>query len=184
MNRCKKCGRLKSKSKQHICTDTSWNKGKKMSKEYVENLRIRMLKLHKEGKIGTLGRFKKGHIISEESKKKMSLSQKGKKKPWVKPKPIPKGMFAGDKNPNWKGGIMLSTKFLRKSRQYKIFRLAVLERDNYKCIWCGEFRKELLEVDHIKPFALFPELRLAIDNGRVLCRSCHLKTDTYAGKTR
>jgi hypothetical protein len=143
-----------------------------------------MLKLHREGKIGDKGRFKKGHIMSVETRKKLSSSLKGMKHPWVKPKPIPKGMFAGSKNPNWKGGIMLTTKLLRKSREYKLFRLSVLERDNYKCIWCGENDLKLLEVDHIKPFALYPELRLAIDNGRVLCRKCHMTTGTYAGNTK
>ena len=28
-------------------------------------------------------------------------------------------------------------------------------------------------------FSLFPELRLAIDNGRVLCVPCHKKTYSY-----
>jgi len=60
------------------------------------------------------------------------------------------------------------------SFEYKLWRTAVFERDKYTCVWCGH--KGYVEADHIKPFALFPELRFAIDNGRTLCRPCHVTT--------
>lgn len=73
-----------------------------------------------------------------------------------------------------------STKYkrIRKSKEYKLWRKAVFERDDYTCIWCGQ-RGGYLNADHIKPFALFPELRFAIDNGRTLCVDCHKKTGTW-----
>lgn len=52
---------------------------------------------------------------------------------------------------------------------------------DYKCVICGKGGK--LQSDHIKPFALYPELRFDVNNGRTLCISCHIKTDTYGGKT-
>ena len=36
-----------------------------------------------------------------------------------------------------------------------------------------------LEVDHIKRFSVFVELRFTVDNGRTLCAPCHRKTKTY-----
>jgi len=69
---------------------------------------------------------------------------------------------------------------IRSSLEYKLWREAVFKRDNWACIWCGN--KGKLNADHIKPFAYYPELRFAIDNGRTLCVKCHKSTDTYANK--
>lgn len=63
------------------------------------------------------------------------------------------------------------------------FRTAVFKRDNYTCQLCGQ-RGGRLQVDHIKPYCAFPELRTDISNGRTLCVSCHKKTDTYGSKAR
>lgn len=69
---------------------------------------------------------------------------------------------------------------IRTSKEYKLWRQVVKERDNFACIWCGSTKS--IEADHIKPFALFPELRFAIDNGRTLCKECHKTTENYARK--
>lgn len=79
----------------------------------------------------------------------------------------------GKNHPYWKGGIAVINEGMRKTLEYKLWRKAVIERDNYTCIWCGS--KKEIHADHIKPFALYPELRFAIDNGRVLCKDCHRK---------
>lgn len=63
---------------------------------------------------------------------------------------------------------------------YHGWRTLVLRRDGRKCVLCGS--SERLEVDHIKPFSTFPDLRYTLSNGRVLCHECHKKTDTYGGK--
>lgn len=120
----------------------------------------------------------KGFKQSEEAKRKISESRKGKKL-----SESHKGKLSeshkGEKNPNWKGGITPKNMKIRKSKEYRLWRKAVFERDYYKCVWCGAGGN--LNADHIKQFALFPELRFAIDNGRTLCVPCHRTTKTYGG---
>ncbi len=86
----------------------------------------------------------------------------------------------GDKNPNWKGGITPVHLAIRSSREYKLWRKAVYERDNYTCVWCGvKGNGRNLNADHILPFAIHEDLRLEVYNGRTLCIDCHKKTDTW-----
>ena len=84
----------------------------------------------------------------------------------------------GKKHWNWRGGKSSENKIIRSSIEYKLWRNAIFERDNYMCRFCNQ-RGGNLEADHIKPFALYPELRFAIDNGRTLCVPCYRKTNTY-----
>ncbi len=135
----------------------------------------------KKMSLASIGRKK-----SLEARKKMSISKKGCI-PWNKGK---KNVYSletiremsnakkGQKSNLWKGGITPVNTMIRASLEYKLWRKSVFERDNYICIWCGQ-KGGKLSVDHIKPFALYPELRFAIDNGRTLCIDCHRKTDTW-----
>jgi 5-methylcytosine-specific restriction endonuclease McrA len=89
----------------------------------------------------------------------------------------------GSNNKRWKGGITPINFKIRNSTQYKLWRKAVFERDNYTCVWCGDKNgvghRVILNADHIKPFAYYPELRLNVNNGRTLCLDCHKKTPSY-----
>lgn len=139
-----------------------------------------------------------GRKRSEETKRKIGDSHKGVKSVnWIGGKPKcgkcnkeldnrnAKFCFThrvirhktGDKSHFWKGGITPLNMKIRHSIEYKLWRRSVLERDKNTCVWCGSTEK--LHVDHIKRFSDYPELRFAIDNGRVLCVACHLTTDTY-----
>ena len=135
-------------------------------------------------------RFKKGgsswnvglHIpVSEETKKKLSQAMIGRKKS-IETRKKMSDANKGEKCHFWKGGIAPMNKIIRISVEYRLWREAVFKRDNWTCIWCGQRGGEL-HADHIKPFALYPELRFSIDNGRTLCVPCHKTTDTYGGKT-
>lgn len=179
-NKGKKIGNLWPNSGQFKKGHSPWHKGKK--DVYSEETRRKMGE-PKKGKPnwrkGVIGVYKytdaqkkalsdlmrSKHIVaSEERKRKISDANRG------------------ENNGQWKGGITPIHGRIRNSHEYKLWRRAVYERDKYTCVWCGDNRGGNLEADHIKPFADYPELRFAIDNGRTLCKSCHQKTDTYGGK--
>lgn len=113
------------------------------------------------GGVKPVGMLGKKH--TEEFKKMMSdyCKETGMRPP----------VLTGRNHWNWKGGITPKNVGIRNSPEYKLWHKAVLERDRWMCVWCGS--KEEIEADHIKPFAMYPELRFAIDNGRTLCRKCH-----------
>ena len=157
-----------------------WNKGKKHSDEHRKHLSesAKVRKITPEGRIkksnSTKGSknpfFGKRH--TDETKKKISIVGTGRKNP----------SHSGANHENWKGGGMRTAdKIIRQSSEYRIWRRAVFERDNWTCIWCFK-RGGVLNADHIKRFSDYPELRFAIDNGRTLCEPCHRTTDTYGNR--
>ena len=173
---------------------TGWNKGIPMSEETKKKLSIAHTgkKLSEETKI----KIKKwmiennpfqGKHHSEESKKKFRQKMVGRKlNPEHRVKVIKTLIFGdvkGEKSHGWKGGISPINARIRSTKPFREWRKSVFERDGYKCVLCG-FESKSNHVDHIAPFALYPELRFSLDNGRVLCVKCHRETDTYGGKSR
>ncbi len=75
-------------------------------------------------------------------------------------------------------GVSTHNEKLRHGERYRAWRQAVFVRDDFTCQDCGT-RGGVLNADHIHPFALFPELRFNVENGRTLCRECHLQTPTF-----
>lgn len=89
----------------------------------------------------------------------------------------------GELSWHWRGGDIPEDQRLRNSLEYAAWRSAIYTRDDFTCQLCG-IRGGPLNADHIKPFALFPELRLELSNGRTLCEPCHRATPTYGVRTR
>jgi 5-methylcytosine-specific restriction endonuclease McrA len=84
------------------------------------------------------------------------------------------GQTTGEKNRNWKGGVTSENNRIRKSEEYINWRKAVYIKDRYTCQKCGHQYTNIV-AHHIKSFEDFPELRFDVENGMVLCRSCHLR---------
>lgn len=120
------------------------------------------------------GLFEKGHIDlvpkklrghSEETKQKISAVQRTMNR-------------RGENSPLWQGGKRTERKKAMSTYQYRDWRKAVFTRDKFTCVSCNT-KGVYIEADHIKPWCAFPDLRYEIDNGRALCRPCHLLQDTH-----
>jgi len=144
-----------------------------------------------------------GRVRSEETRRKISEVQRGRKLTaehkqhvreaalargfgkWMKGRKLPintrrkmSQSARGSLAPNWKGGISRANLIIRGSLDYRLWREAVFQRDNWTCQKCGN-RGGDLEAHHIKPFAYFPDLRFEVSNGQTLCRKCHQETPSY-----
>jgi hypothetical protein len=125
-----------------------------------------------------------GKQMSVETKEKISKKRLGfkfTKESIEKMKQSHKGLLAGEKHPNWRGGISRAYKTGYYSLKYKEWRISVFERDHYTCMCCGKVGG-YLTAHHIKSFAHYPELRFSLSNGVALCEDCHKLTDNYRGK--
>jgi len=108
------------------------------------------------------------------------------KKPWNWNKERPE--ISGERHWNWKGGITPLTHLIRNCFEYRQWRSDVFTRDNFTCVLCGA-SGTCLEADHFPKLfssvmkeyeiktleqALSCEELWNINNGRTLCKSCHL----------
>jgi len=192
-----------------------WNKGKKLhythgmlGRKQTRGARERMSEAQKElWASGFYANRKKGGFPEgcpswNKGKKCPQISQslKGKKMPWVAEtnRRLKKGFQKG--HPNYfKGeGKTPVKKLIRHLLQYKNWREAVFERDNYTCQECGARGVELHADHYPKSFAqiifenniksleeaIMCDLFWNLDNGRTLCVPCHEETDNYMWKAR
>lgn len=128
-----------------------------------------------------------GRILAEESRQKISKTR------------IERGVAKGKNNNNWKPPEERKcylNSAIRESSISKQWKKDVMKRDEYKCVQCGAER--CLEIDHIKPMSYIMKKNdiktleeafvcaelWELNNGRVLCETCHKKTDTYSYRAR
>ncbi len=165
-------------TEEHIRNMCKAQKGRIVSPDHRRKLseanRGKIPSLETREKISKTNR---GRVVSDGWRRKISDAQRGRKRPEsVRQK------FVGERSHFWKGGVTKKNQIIRSSSEYKRWRLSVFERDKFTCVIC-KTKGSFLNADHIKPFALYPDLRFDINNGRTLCRECHVKTDTFGRRS-
>jgi len=135
----------------------------------------------------------KGRHLSEDTRKKLSKAIKGKhrsKETKRKISEAKKGKRAsiatefkkGERHPNWKGGITSKNTKLWRSKEYQLWQKAILEKNNYTCQICGDNTRGKLHAHHLWQKSKFPELMFEIRNGITLCKKCHKKIHKKKGR--
>ncbi len=125
----------------------------------------------------------KGRTHSSDARRKMGEVQKGNKKRLGKPFTPEQLAYhkqhcftpSGEAHWNWKGGITPENTKQRGLGQYDQWRKAVYARDNYTCVDCGDNRGGNLNAHHLHSWSEYPEHRLDVNNGIMLCVDCHAK---------
>jgi len=153
----------------------------KISRSMIGKKRSEAVKFKiSEGMMGNKSAF--GRKVSNETRERLRKANTGKRHSEDTKRKLSllmKGRNSGSDHYLWKGGSKNRERNrIMESYEYRTWRKEVFERDDYTCQECGR-RGGDLNADHIKPFALYPDLRFDVDNGRTLCVGCHRKTPTY-----
>ena len=83
------------------------------------------------------------------------------------------GKYVGEKSPTWNPNKTDEERQDdRKYVGYYQWRKIVFERDNYTCQKCGQ-RGGKLRAHHKESYCDHKNLRLVVENGVTLCKTCH-----------
>ena len=131
-------------------------KGSRYQREETKE-KIRLLNTGKKhSKEINLTKGRKGHIVTEEMRRKISESR------------------LGEKHPLWKGGVTSLRRLLVGSAKYKAFRSKMFKRDNYMCQNCGHIGG-YIHLHHIIPQSKNKDLIMNENNVKTLCLDCHVE---------
>lgn len=82
---------------------------------------------------------------------------------------------SGSKNKWWRGGITIPSRVTRNSREYRVWRKSVLERDSYSCTKCDRPNNSLYV--HIMGKTVSEWTKdLSVSCAYTLCRDCHYES--------
>ena len=111
------------------------------------------------------------HYMSEQIRKKLSDSNRGKTRNYSEEKREQKRLsFTGKNNPKWKGGITPECNKRVGRRVWRKIRQQVWKRDNYTCQTCGK-NNILLVAHHKIPYRISKDD--SPSNLISLCSKCH-----------
>ena len=141
-----------------------------LGKKLSEETKKKLSDSHK-GKTPTKGKHWK---LSEETKMRIGLANKGKTRTEEQKQEmsrIRKGLLAGEKHPNWMGGKSFE---LYTVDWTETLRVSIRERDRYICKTCGKKQGDIAhDIHHID----YDKKNCNPDNLITLCHSCHTKTN-------
>jgi endogenous inhibitor of DNA gyrase (YacG/DUF329 family) len=199
---CKQCGKefevqKNCKDKRRYCSKECYYRGKIGSIPYNKGKKSPEISRGKIGKkrpdmIGSTKGFKKGNIPFNKNTKGIMKSNIGSFKkgtiPHNKGKHFPQ--VSGSKNKNWKNGITPLMENIRKSLEYKEWRLKIYERDRFLCQMpnCDKTER-IINAHHVIKFSdIIDKYNIKtleeaigclglwdINNGIILCKKCHKK---------
>lgn len=151
----------------------SWIKGKLHTEESKAMMRLAKLgRTLTEEQKRKISASCKGKIISPARRLKLSIAHRGLKKPWAAETGRKQALKQrGANHWNWKNGNSRAYKTGYYSIEYKNWRREVFVRDSYICKSCGS--RNPLQAHHIKGFTEYPLLRFDANNGVTLCKDCH-----------
>lgn len=151
-------------TEEHRTNSSKAQQGKKLSEEHKKKLSLAL-------------KGRKGKKHTQETKNKISVSKKGKPsgrrghKASLETRFTMSNAASGKNSSFWKGGICSEERIIRRSLKYRLWKEAVLAKDNHTCQSCGSKKRPCAH--HIKAFEDYPSLRFDVSNGQVLCRKCH-----------
>lgn len=203
---CQKCN--KEFTKPYTCSKKEWEKRKFCSQSCANSVNLNG-KLFKKGEVSLL-KGKKRPNLAGKNHPKWNRQEKEckycKKEFWCESYLFDTKKFCSKKcRKSWfnENSLLSVRDRVKKIKKYSDWRNAIFQRDNYTCQICGIRNKKglgktvELQIDHYpKTFAEIVRdnnirsIDDAIDckemwdisKNRVLCRECHMKTDTWGIK--